>query len=77
LDEPVRSRRPLVQTAPTRRNRSERIIITDLIGLRQADASHVPPDRARYGLRQPTLSPVRRTVRHAVLADRFWLGDRT
>ena len=48
---------------PRAGNRSERTITTYLIGLRQADTSQVPPDRARYGLPRPTLSPVRRTVR--------------
>jgi hypothetical protein len=48
---------------PRAGNRSERTITTDLIGLRQADTSQVPPGRARYGLPRPTLSPVRRTVR--------------
>jgi hypothetical protein len=40
-----------------------RTITAYLIGLRQADLSQVPPDRARYGLPRPMLSPVRRTVR--------------
>jgi hypothetical protein len=48
---------------PRAGNRSERTITTDLIGLRQADTSQVPPGRARYGLPRPTLSRVRRTVR--------------
>ena len=48
---------------PRAGNRSERTITTYLIGLRQADTSQVPPERARYGLPRPTLSPVRRTVR--------------
>jgi hypothetical protein len=41
---------------PRAGTRSERTITTYLIGLRQADTSHVPPDRARYGLPRPTLS---------------------
>ena len=39
--------RPLVRTAPTRREPLGAHITTDLIGLRQADISQVPPERAR------------------------------
>jgi hypothetical protein len=56
MDKPVRSPSPARSNGTHAGNRSERTITTYLIGLRQADTSHVPPDRARYGLSRPTLS---------------------
>jgi hypothetical protein len=57
MDKPVRSLSPARSNGtPRAGTRSERTITTYLIGLRQADTSHVPPDRARYGLPRPTLS---------------------
>jgi hypothetical protein len=58
MDKPVRSPSPArFEPHPRVGNRSERTITTYLIGLRQADLSHVLPERARYGLSRPTLSP--------------------
>jgi hypothetical protein len=56
MDKPVRSPSPGRSNGTHAGNRSERTITTYLIGLRQADTSQVPPDRARYGLPRPTLS---------------------
>jgi hypothetical protein len=56
MDKPVRSPSPARSNGTHAGNRSERTITTYLIGLRQADTSHMPPDRARYGLPRPTLS---------------------
>jgi hypothetical protein len=57
MDKPVRSSSPARSNGTHAGTRSERTITTYLIGLRQADTSQVPPDRARYGLPRPTLSP--------------------
>jgi hypothetical protein len=51
MDKPVRSPSPARSNGTHAGNRSERTITTYLIGLRQADTSHVPPDRARTGFR--------------------------
>ena len=57
MDKPVRSPSPARSNGTHAGTRSERTTITTyLIGLRQADTSQVPPDRARYGLPRPTLS---------------------
>jgi hypothetical protein len=56
MDKPVRSPSPARSNGTHAGNRSERTITTNLIGLRQADTSQVPPGWARYGLPRPTLS---------------------
>src|SRR4029450_11840509 len=75
MDKPVRSPSPARSNGTHAGNRSERTITTYLIGLRQADTSQVPPDRARYGLPRPTLSSVRRTVRPCSWAGLLAVGE--
>src|SRR5512132_3842783 len=75
MDKPVRSPSPARSNGTHAGNRSERTITTHLIGLRQADTSQVPPDRARYGLPRPTLSSVRRTVRPCSWAGLLAVGE--